>query len=176
MRYSLWPVLDSGTAWGRAAGPVRPDAPAQRGGDYQSLVWVLFRINVYLSVQFVSLSQFIEAILASRGMCQVQFDLYRCWGRRLIWFGTTKRFLQYCLTTIVRLLQWFTSVLKDTAAGILRFRDGRGRTFGSPQYLEWRGTSSWPSALMLVSAPGPRGLESLLRAHCSFLAIPALDV
>lgn len=30
-------------------------------------------------------------------------------------------------TTIVRLLQWFTSVLKDTAAaGILRFRDRCG--------------------------------------------------
>ena len=32
-----------------------------------------------------TLSQFIGAILASSGMCQVQFDLYGCRGRRLIW-------------------------------------------------------------------------------------------
>ena len=117
-----------------------------------------------------TLSQFIGAILASSGMCQVQFDLYGCWGGGGGLFGTTKRFLQYCLTTIVTLVYFCSQGYRNIKIQRQMW------TFGSPQHLEWRGTSSWPSAQKPVYPRGPKEQESLLRAQSSDQASPALHV
>ena len=85
-------------------------------------------------------------------------------------FGTTKRFLQYCFTTIVTLVYFCSQGYRNIKIQRQMW------TFGSPQHLEWRGTSSWPSALFPVSPRGPGELESLLRDQSSDQATPALHV
>ena len=77
----------------------------------------------YFSVQFVPLSQFIGAILASSGMCQVQFDLYRCWGRRLIWNNEEVSPILPYYNTIVTVVVYFCS---QGYTGLLRFGDRCG--------------------------------------------------
>ena len=79
--------------------------------------------NSYFSVQFVPLSQFIGAILASSGMCQVQFDLYRCWGRRLIWNNEEVSPILPYYNTIVTVVVYFCS---QGYTGLLRFGDRCG--------------------------------------------------
>ena len=117
----LWPVLDPSVARGGAAWPVWPGAPAQRGD--QGLQWAEVEWNSYFSVQFVPLSQFIGAILASSGMCQVQFDLYRCWGRRLIWNNEEVSPILPYYNTIVTVVVYFCS---QGYTGLLRFGDRCG--------------------------------------------------
>ena len=82
--------------------------------------------NSYFSVQFVPLSQFIGAILASSGMCQVQFDLYRCWGRRLIWNNEEVSPILPYYNTIVTVVVYFCS---QGYTGLLRFGDRCGHVW-----------------------------------------------
>ena len=160
-------MLDPRVTGGRAAGPVWPGAPAQWREDQR----LEFKIPIF-SVQFVphchNLSEQYWLQVGCAKFNLICTDVGGGGGGGL--FGTTKRFLQYCLTTIVTLVYFCSQGYRNIKIQRQMW------TFGSPQHLEWRGTSSWPSAQKPVYPRGPKEQESLLRAQSSDQASPALHV
>ena len=91
-------MLDPRVTGGRAAGPVWPGAPAQWREDQR----LEFKIPIF-SVQFVPhCHNLSEQYWLQVGCAKFNLICTNVGGGGL--FGTTKRFLQYCLTTIVTLV------------------------------------------------------------------------